>query len=211
MPPRPIDRDSMMARVYELEPQIDPIHGWLVREAGNILYQLVRVHMVSPLVVELGSWRGRSTAWLASAAKDRGDDSRVIAVDTWAGTANEEQHQELLKGMGPDQLFEEFQANMKKMGVDDIVEPWRMTTIEAARRWTRGSTIGLLHIDASHEYLDVRADFEHWAPFVAPGGFIVFDDVPNWRGPSQLISELPRWFEFNNTSPNQWCVRKRPN
>jgi hypothetical protein len=46
------------------------------------------------------------------------------------------------------------------------------------------------------------------APFVAPKGLIVFDDAPNWPGPTRLVSELPRWYVQVAISPNQWIVQK---
>lgn len=201
-------KDEMLARLRTIAPQIEPIQGWLDPNAGGVLYQFA-TQTSKPLLVELGSWKGRSTAWLGFAIKDRGQ-GRVVAVDTWAGTPSEQLHKDMLANYGPDQLFDEFKDNMKRLGLEGVVEPWRMTTIEAARKWDQGPTIGVLHIDAGHEYNDVRADFEHWAPFVAPGGFIVFDDVPSWPGPTRLITELPRWYQYVAASPNQWWVRKVP-
>ncbi len=201
------DKDELMSRLREIGPRIEPIQGWLDANAGGVLYQIARYQAPTPNVVELGSWKGRSTAWLASALADRGE-GKVVAIDTWLGTATEQQHADLLRGYGPDQLYEEFLLNMGQLGVRDRVEPWRMTTLEGARRWDRGASIGVLHIDASHEYADVRADFEHWAPHMADGGFIVFDDVPSWFGPTRVVTELPRWYEFVVAPPNQWWVRK---
>lgn len=204
-----MNKEELAACLDALGPRIEPIQGWLNPSAGAVLYQFARLHAPTPSVVELGSWKGRSTAWLGSGIRDRGE-GRVLAIDTWGGTATENLHADLLAGYGPDQLYDEFRANMQALGLADVVEPWRMTTIEAARRWDRGASIGLLHIDASHEYLDVRADFEHWAPFVAPGGYIVFDDVPSFPGPMRLITELPRWYVYVGAPPNQWYVRKMP-
>lgn len=201
--------EELIGRLSEIGPRIEPIQGWLHPNAGAMLYQFALRHAPVPVVVELGSWKGRSTAWLACGIQDRGEGS-VVAVDTWQGTPTEIEHADLLKDYHPDQLYEEFCANMQALGVGDFVEPWRMTTIEAARRWTRGANIGLLHIDASHEYADVRTDFEHWSPFVAPGGYIVFDDVPSWPGPSQVVSGLPRWYTYAAAAPNQWYVCKQP-
>lgn len=207
--PEAMNKEQLTARLGEIGPLIEPIQGWLDPEAGAMLYQLARLHAPSPIVVELGSWRGLSTAWLGCGIRDRGE-GRVYAIDTWLGTATETLHADLLKGYGPDQLYDEFRANMHALGVAGVVEPWRMTTIEAARRWDSDAGIGLLHIDASHEYADVRADFERWAPFVAPGGYIAFDDVPSFPGPARLITELPRWYAYAAAAPNQWYVRKTP-
>lgn len=204
-----MDKEELIGRLSEIGPRIEAIQGWLNPSAGAMLYQFVYLLAPTPIVVELGSWKGRSTAWLGCALRDRGE-GRLYAIDTWSGTAGETQHSDLLKGYGPDQLYEEFRANIRDLGIGKFVEPWRMTTMEAVRRWDRNASIGLLHIDASHEYADVRADFEQWSPFVAPGGYIVFDDVPGWMGPTQVVSELPRWYVYAGASPNQWYVRKVP-
>ena len=204
-----MDRDALLARLQEIGNAIEPIQGWLDHNAGAVMYQMALAQTASPVIVELGSWKGRSTAWLASGVRDRGT-GYVVAVDTWKGTPGESKHTDLLKGYAPEQLFDEFTANMAHLGLTERIEAWRMTTLEAARRWDRGPIISILHVDAGHEYADVRTDFEHWAPHVAPGGFIVFDDVPGWPGPSRVVTELPHWYQYFRTSVNQWWVRKVP-
>lgn len=115
-------------------------------------------------------------------------------MDTWSGTTTEPGHAELLTGYGPDQLYQEFLGNMQRLGLQDTVVPIRSNTLSAARQWQHGTSISLLYIDASHEYANVRADFEHWSPNVVDGGVIVFDDVPSWPGPTRLVTELPSWY-----------------
>lgn len=144
---------------------------------------------------------------MAAGLADRGFGT-VIAVDTWAGTGNEPLHSDLVKDHGPDQLYDVFNRNMRGLGLEQHVEAWRMTTLDAARRWDRGASIGLLHIDADHDDHAVRADFERRSPLVAHGGFIVFDDAASFVGPSRLISELPRWYRFFGAMPNKWVVSK---
>lgn len=202
-----IDKDAVAARLAEIGPVINGIDGWMDPGDGSVLYQLARFVAPQPSVVELGSWKGRSTAWLAHGLRDRGA-GRLVAVDTWAGTSNEPDHARRLAGYGPDQLFEEFRANLRGLGLEALVEPWRMTTLEAARRWDRGASIGLLHIDADHAYDAARADFEHWSPSVMRGGLVVFDDVPTWPGPTRLVTELPRWMRFYASTANQMVFIK---
>ena len=202
------DKHAVLARLKDIGPAIQSIQGWLDPNAGGVLYQIARLQSPTAVVVELGSWKGRSTGWLATGIKDRGV-GRVFAVDTWRGTETEELHKRMLAGYAPDELFREFRANMQQLGVADIVEPMQMTTLEAAAAWPHGACIGVLHIDASHEYEDVKADFEAWERYVAPGGFIVFDDVPSWPGPTRFVQELPPSYEFFTASPNQHWVRKR--
>jgi len=90
-----LDRNVLLERLRDLGPLIDPIQGWLDPNAGGVLYQLARLRAPVPTVVELGSWKGRSTAWLGMGLLDRGE-GRVVAVDTWAGTSNEPGHAAML-------------------------------------------------------------------------------------------------------------------
>lgn len=203
----PADLDQ---RVREVAALINPIQGWLHPAAGAALYRLVRLHApaAAPDVVELGSWKGRSAAWLAFAVKDRAAGGRVWAVDTWAGSPGEPMHRDLLGTYEPGQLHREFCENMERLGLTGHVTPVVSDTVAAARAWPGERPVGLLFVDASHEYAAVRRDFECWAPHVADGGFIAFDDVPGWPGPTRLVSELPRWYRQAGAAPNVWVVQK---
>lgn len=199
--------DQLAQRMSEITPLISPIQGWVSNHAGMSLYQMARFHTPIPTVVELGSWRGKSTAWLAFGLKDRGEGC-VYAVDHWEGSASEDLHKKMLAGYQENQLYNEFLENMKRLGLSDYVVPLKFDTIQASRQFDHRIEVGLLHVDASHDYFDVRRDFEFWSPMVKVGGFIVFDDVPGWPGPTKVVSELPGWYRQVNMSHNQCIVQK---
>lgn len=55
-----------------------------------------------------------------------------------------------------------------------------MTSMQAAARWQHPDhylDIDVLHIDAGHDYNDVKADYDAWSKFVRPGGVIFFHDI----------------------------------
>lgn len=185
------------------------IQGWAHPQSLATLYELALQSPRDSCIVELGSWKGLSASWMGMALKDRGH-GRMFAVDTWAGTSTEPGHADLLKDYAPDQLYQEFLGNMQALGLQDIVTPLRTNTRQAARQWTLGTSIAVLYIDAGHEYADVRADFEHWAPHVIDGGVIVFDDVPAWPGPMRVVTELPAWYRWVKATPNHGIVVKLP-
>ena len=97
------DQRAIEARLEALARDIEPIQGWLHPDSGKLLYHLARAAPTAN-IVELGSWKGRSTAWLANSVRDRGE-GRVYAVDTWKGTGNEEMHRQMLAGYAEDQLY----------------------------------------------------------------------------------------------------------
>ena len=199
-------------RLEEIKKTADNINGWCNMQGGVLLYVLALNFSSGNFIVELGSWKGLSTIWLANAVKDKNDGkSLVYAVDTWEGSS---EHKDILKEYEKDQLYNEFLNNVLIAGVSDFVVPLRGDTISVSRQWRIEHKIGLLHIDASHEYDSVRKDFEFWSPLVMEGGIIVFDDVPTWPGPSRIITELPRWFQYLSISginigeTNKWVVIK---
>ena len=126
--------EALNERLREVAQVAQSVHGFVNEHAGALLYQFARFFTPVPTVVELGSWRGRSTIWLAAGLLDRGE-GQVHAVDTWKGTPHEPEHQSLLAEYGPDDLFNEFWGNMMSAGLADWVEPIRASTLEAARGW----------------------------------------------------------------------------
>lgn len=162
------------------------ISGWILDDAGYELYKLCKMPTVKT-VVELGSWQGKSSTWIASALKDR-IDTMLYCVDTWAGSADTGKP---ILGIESN-LLELFTENINNNNLMDHIKVIQMTTEKAAEFWreTMQRNIDLLFIDADHSYDAVRRDFELWSSFVIPGGIIVFDDVPFWPGPTRLCTEL---------------------
>ncbi|TMV53014.1 class I SAM-dependent methyltransferase [Paenibacillus mesophilus] len=186
-------------RIESIQEMVSSVPGWLELNEGATLYELARFLAPVPTIVELGSWKGKSTCVLASAIKDRGE-GKVHAVDLWNWKPGKRQTH-------TDEVFDEFKLNLEKHGLTEYVETIRMRTVDASRKWRISNPIGLLFIDASHRYAAVRADFEYWSPMVAVGGYIAFHDVDTWPGPTRLVAELPKWFVKVETE-GLWVCRK---
>lgn len=67
------------------EDELDQIEGWLSVAEGQRLAYLASMVPTSLAIVELGSWKGKSTAWLASGSK-LGHGAQVYAADHWTGS-----------------------------------------------------------------------------------------------------------------------------
>ena len=58
-----------------------------------------------------------------------------------------------------------------------------------ANDWNQ--SIDVLFIDGSHEYNDVKADFEAFYPKVKKGGIIAFHDIKGmWQGVTRFWNEI---------------------
>ncbi len=124
-------------------------------------------------IVELGSWVGLTTSYLATACRVRGE-GRVYAVDTFEGTREGGSTYPSIARFGGSTL-EAFHDQIHRAGIDDMVETLAGLTGDMVHHY-RGRPIRLLLIDADHSYEAVRSDFLLWAPLVAPDGLIVFHD-----------------------------------
>jgi hypothetical protein len=51
--------------------------------------------------------------------------------------------------------------------------------------------IDVLHIDALHEYENVKEDFDLWSPKVRAGGCVMFHDTESFLGVNRFFGELP--------------------
>lgn len=180
-----VSEDHIVMRIKEIVQNIAQVEGWLSNEGVDNLYRHA-IKAPSSNIVEIGSWKGRSTACLAYAIQDL-NEGCVYAVDTWKGSA---EHQMMLQGYSEDQLYNEFIDNMTKLNLLQYIKPIKMESVAASFHWPKSLEIGLLYIDASHDYWSVKQDFDHWSPFVASGGYIILDDVPSWEGPTLFSHDI---------------------
>jgi hypothetical protein len=147
----------------------DRVDGYLGRREGAYLYSLAKLTAGKGDVVEIGSFKGKSTIWLANGRKANPGE-KIFAVDP---------HK-----YGTEQ---EFRQNIMAAGVDDVIIPIVKPSAEAVLTWSR--SIGLLWIDGGHSYDEVRTDFISWEPFVSDGGVIALHDTYSWEGVRVLVDE----------------------
>lgn len=164
-----------------LEAALDAVEGWLYLDEAWALHETV--HTLPPgaaTVVEIGSWKGRSTIALALAIQARGS-GRIFAIDPHTGEKDR-------TGIGPVQTLDDFNANVARAGVESEVEMLVMTSHDARARFADHS-VDLLFVDGSHQYLDVRRDIEEWASALKDEAAIAFND-PSAPGVYRALREL---------------------
>jgi predicted O-methyltransferase YrrM len=176
-----------VAEFMELSWRFKDIDGWLSKLEGYVLYRLARDGEGDGGIVEIGSWMGRSTAWLAAGSMARNRE-HVHAVDTFdGGPGLKPQDHPVLKEQGT--TYHRFVDNLKRVGVFDYIEPLICDSRSAAAAWNKGA-IRLLFIDGDHSYDAVKSDLDAWLPHVTKDGYIVFDDVhEHYPGVQRLTAE----------------------
>jgi len=148
---------------------------------GECLYRLAKNCQGKGVIVEIGSWKGKSTILLAKGS-EAGNKLKVYAIDPHTGSA---EHREMY---GEVWTFDEFKKNIETARVDHLIVPILKTSIEAAKDFR--DPVELIFVDGSHEYDLVKLDFDLWFPKVIEGGVMVFHDT-TWRaGPKRVVEEL---------------------
>ena len=160
----------------ELE-DVYPLPGMLTPGEVDCLYRLGQINHCSGVIVEIGSWKGKSTIALARGAS-RVHDAKVYAVDP---------HEPLPVEGYTEDTEAEFMANIKKAGVEGRVVPMVMTSEQAARGWNQ--PVRLLWIDGDHRYEPAKLDFTLWEPHVVAGGIIAMHDTIRKKGPKRVLWE----------------------
>ena len=161
----------------EIADFVRPVGGWLFDGEARLLFELARHAKPGGVIVEIGSWKGKSTICLAKGS-EVGSKLKIYAIDPHIGS--EEHH-----ATGKIWTFDEFQANIRKAGVQDSIVPLVKMSTEAAKGFDQ--PISLLFIDGAHDYDSVRADFEAWFPKLVDGGTVAFHDTTGWEGPRRLV------------------------
>lgn len=150
---------------------LNSVEGHTTRRQCAVLFYFAYTQPGPGRIVEIGSFKGQSTAWLAYALKLHGQDSKVVAIDPHENTEDIE----LVPQYEEKSSYDAFMANMKRLELMSWVEPVKALSVEAAQSWDQ--PIKLLFVDGSHRYEDVLQDLHLWAPWVSIGGIIILHDT----------------------------------
>jgi hypothetical protein len=121
-------------------------------------------------IVEIGSFRGRSTVVLARAAAPG---ASIVAIDPHAGSDRGPQEIGADPARG-DADHEAFTANLAQAGVSDRVRHVRKMSAEALD--DVDGPLAMLYVDGAHRFGPARDDIARWGARVAPGGTMLVHD-----------------------------------
>src|ERR1041385_7317153 len=120
------------------------IPGWMTEAELRWLHRTAS-RMSS--VVEIGSWKGRSTFALLS-----GCPGVVWAIDHWRGSEGEGLGEASVEQAAGEDVLAQFEANV---GHFPNLSYLRTSSETAAKDDLRGEMFDMVFIDGSHRYLDV--------------------------------------------------------
>ncbi|MGP0072243.1 MAG: class I SAM-dependent methyltransferase [Bryobacteraceae bacterium] len=150
----------------------ETIPGWTRNAEADALAHIAYSLEGDAVIVEIGSFFGSSTVFLAGARKLRGA-GRVHSVDPFDGSGDSvsvPHYKAIILAFGARSPREHFDRNIEAAGLSDWVEVHPGKAEQVAADWT--SHIDLLVFDGDQSPSGVRAAYEAWSPWLKEGGII---------------------------------------
>ena len=153
--------------------------GFMPPAEGLALYDIARAYAGVGPIAEIGTYCGKSTIYLAAAASQAGQ--LVLTVDHHRGSEENqpgwEYHDTELVDPATGRLdtLPHFRSTLAASGLEEHVIAIVGRSADVARLWR--TPLGMLFIDGGHTDAAAVADYEGWAPSVAPGGALAIHDV----------------------------------
>ena len=179
--------------------------------------------------IEIGSWKGRSSCYMATNIHNSGKKIKFDCIDTWKGSwehnlSDEELNKHIktdsqrwiMKNLKKKNLFKQFTKNIRP--VKHIINTIKMDSTQASRRY-RDKSLDFIMIDGSHDAENVYKDLKAWTPKLKENGVIAGDDFQeesvregirayaNEEGDFKLAfsSNLcPAWIRVNAATKKHW-------
>lgn len=158
--------------MFDFKSSVSKIDGWLTKREAEFLYQIARGIPGSGKIIEIGSWKGRSTICLGAGSRD-GHRAKIYSIDPHTGSS---EHRLMF---GQVNTYREFLQNIITAGVHRFITPLKLTSQDAAVKLS--GPVDFIFIDGAHEYSYVSLDYQLWFPRLKEGSKIAFHD--SWHTP----------------------------
>ena len=166
----------------KLPSHFNSVKGFIDHNEGICLYNHALKSSKKGPILEIGSYCGKSTIYLATAAKEY--NGCVYSVDHHTGSEENqvgwEYHDiELFdEETGRINSFPEFMRNLRKANLLDTVVPVVSDSSLVSRYWK--IPLSMVFIDGGHTMEAALNDFNNWKDKIIKGGILAIHDVfPN--------------------------------
>jgi predicted O-methyltransferase YrrM len=154
--------------------------GFMPDPEGLALYEAALAAARLGPVVEIGSYCGRSTVYLAAGVREADVDSVVFSVDHHRGSEEHQPGQEyhdprFVDASGRVDTLAAFRTTVDQAGISDQVVAVVGSSSVVARHWS--TPLGMVFIDGGHSFQAAQDDLDSWSPVILLGGLLAIHDV----------------------------------
>lgn len=170
---------------------IDTVGGWLTHEEQTALLSAAQDAWNSNcLFFELGALVGKSTIIIGSVIAVNGGGT-FVSVDphegglSYPGSVNNG----LIDGniqYTEEPTWNKFCDNVEQAGLMEFVVPLVCKSTEVELKYP----IDFLFIDALHDEVNVRADWNHFQDYLKPNAIVAWHDYGAWQGVTNVVNDL---------------------
>lgn len=153
--------------------------GFMAEEEAVRLYELAKEVSGRGPCLEIGSYCGRSAAYLGVGCKVNG--GILFSVDHHEGSEEQQPGQEyfdpelLNTSTGRLDTFPAFMETIRNLSLEDTVVPVVSRSAVVARLWA--TPLSLIFIDGGHTFDAAFIDYSAWVSHLIPGGYLVIHDI----------------------------------
>jgi predicted O-methyltransferase YrrM len=177
------------------------IRSWTAPRELRALFDLAAAAPPDAIAMEIGSYLGASSCYLAAALAPKG--GRLFCVDTWTNETMPD---------GERDTFAEFMSHTRPVSAN--ITAIRRRSEELSEGDIPGP-VNLAFIDGDHGYDAVRRDFEIVRRRLAPDGIVAFHDFgdPQFPGVTRVVGEALAtgdWMQRGLMRTLAWITPARP-
>lgn len=172
----------------EIVDHINKIDGYFEGGQDIALFSFAKEVPDDGVIIEIGSFKGKSTSCLAAGCFDT--NKIVYAIDPFKNQPNEEYKDNIWT-----YNLTIFKNNLRNAGLLKYVKPIKGYSQDIGKDWS--IECDMLFIDGAHTYEGCLSDFELYFKWLKPNGILAMHDVMQgspWAGVLRVWQEeaLPR-------------------
>lgn len=180
------------------------IKGWTVYL--DLYREMVAQGNDGDCFVEIGTFKGRSAAYMGVEIINSGKDIKFYTVDHFLGSPQEgatalNLDEDVVAG----RLYEVARQNLSPLS--SVVNVICCKSTQAPSKVNR--PVNFLFIDGAHDYQSVKEDLDAWLPMMTVNGVVAGDDW-NWAGVQRAVNEKFPTVDVRGRGegkPRYWVVK----
>ena len=186
---------------------------------GVVIGEVLRDLPPEPVILEIGTWKGNSACYIARCCKEKSLKPEIVCIDTFCGSdyewsSKEGYFERLCHAHGRPTLYEQFLANVIKDGHSDLIVPFPIDSLSAARfLYNNGVMADVIYLDSAYDGKSAIDNLNAYWKLLKVGGVMFGTYFPGaWP---QFGISFNHFVEINEQQysivNNQFILRKKAN